>query len=83
MAFVVRERVVLHHASIAILTFGRPEVHTYVYSMYHLLITTDNSKVVYLRVFGFFGTAPAISPYIYMLFEKINPVVALQTQNSG
>ena len=36
MTFVVRELVVLHNASIAILTFGRPKVHTYVYSMYHL-----------------------------------------------
>jgi hypothetical protein len=66
MAFVVSELVVLHHASIAILTFGRPEVHTYVYSMYYSLISKDHKKVVYLRVFRPFSDVIRRKP-LYLL----------------
>jgi hypothetical protein len=83
MAFVVSELVIRHHASIAILTFGGPEVHTYVYSMYHAQISIDHRKFVYLQVFGFFRMLSAVSSYIYRVFGKLNPVVALQTQNPG
>jgi hypothetical protein len=61
----VRELVVRHHASVSILTFGRPEVHTYVYSMYYSLISIDHRKFVYLQVFGFFRMLSAVTLCIY------------------
>jgi hypothetical protein len=79
----VSELVVRHHASVSILTFGGPEVHTYVYSMYHAQISIDHRIFVYLQVFGFFRMLSAVSSYIYRVFGKLNPVVALQTQNPG